>query len=255
MKLFVITTNTFREAIRNKVFYTLLFFAVLFAALAVSLSTMTLTKQTHIIIDMGFLTVELFGTLIAIFVGINLVYKELERRTIYTILTRPIRRYQFIVGKYLGLLLTLGVEVAFMSAIFFAIVSAFGEYHRLPALSLAVWLIFMKISLVTAVAVFFSSLSSSILSGMFTLAFYLIGSTSGYLRDLVSNSSPPFLGAMIRLINFVLPDFRFLDIKGAVLYEKPVPFSQVADATAYAAFYITLVLMIAILIFERKDMK
>ena len=126
MKVIAIALNTFREAVRNKVFYTLLFFAVVFAGFSVSLSTMVLGDIIHMIINMGLANIEVFGTLIAIFVGVSLVNKELERRTIYTIITRPIQRYQFILGKYLGLLLTLVVEILIMMAVFFLIL-AFWE--------------------------------------------------------------------------------------------------------------------------------
>jgi len=255
MKLLAIALNTFREAVRNKVFYTLLFFAVIFAGFSVAFSTMVLGYYTRMIIDMGLANIEIFGALIAIFVGVSLVYKELERRTIYTIIARPLPRWQFILGKYLGLLLVVAVEILFMSAVLFLIIALFGEANRIPALAVAIWLIAMKLALITAVAVFFSSISTPILSGMFTLAFYLIGNTSGYLEKLVAWDSAPWVGTSIRVLNFILPDFRFLDVKGLVVYEKTLEAAQIVGASMYALMYLAIVISLAVLIFDRKDMK
>jgi ABC-type transport system involved in multi-copper enzyme maturation permease subunit len=251
----VIALNTFREAVRNKIFYTLLFFAFVFAAFSVSLSTMVLGDYTHVLINMGLANIEIFGTLIAIFVGIFLVYKELERRTIYTIISRPIRRWQFILGKYLGLLMTLLLEVAIMSAVFFAILAAFGDADRIPKQIPAIWLALVKLMLITAVAVLFSSFSTPILSGMFTLAFWVVGSISGHLATLVEEGMPAFFPALVRVLQFILPDFRFLDIKALVLYDKPIPWDQVIWASAYGLMYTAMVLALSVLIFDRRDMK
>ncbi len=255
MNVWVIATNTFREAVRNKVFYTLLFFATLFSGFSIILSTMVLGDPAHVLIDLGLANIEIFGTLIAIFVGITLVYKELQQRTIYTIITRPIRRHQFILGKTLGLTLTLVTEVAAMSLVFFLVLALWGGADRIADTLPAIWLAFMKLALITSVATFFSSFSTPILSGMFTLGFYLIGAGSGYLPDLVDPEKSPVLAAAIRLLNFVLPDFRLLDVKGRVVYGDPVPAGDVFTATVYALFYIALILVLAILIFDRKDIK
>jgi len=252
----VIALNTFKEAVRNKVFYTLIFFAFVFTVFSISLSTMVLGDMVKVIIDMGLANIEIFGALIAIFVGIFLVYKELERRTIYTIITRPISRWQFILGKYLGLVLTLIVEIFIMTSIFFAIIIFFNDApEKIPALMLAIWLIFIKLLLITAVAVFFSSISTPILSGMFTLAFYVIGSISGHLMSLIEQNTAPMFATFIRMLAFLLPDFRFLDVKGMVYYEHEITASKIFLATSYGLLYTVIILALAMLIFDRKDMK
>ncbi len=255
MKILIIALNTFREAVRNKVLYTLLFFSVVFSAFSISLSTLVLGEYTHMLTNAGLAIIEIFGTLIAIFVGINLVYKELQLRTIYTIITRPIRRYQFILGKYLGLMATLFVQVLLMTAIFFAILLLFDGQERIPLLLPAIWLIFMKLAVVTAFAVLFSSISTPILSGMFTLGFYVIGSTSGYLPMLINPAESPSAATLIRCLNFLLPDFRFLDVKAQVVYKQAVELGYLFQSSAYALFYLAILLVLSILIFEQRDMK
>lgn len=256
MKLLAMAINTFREAIRNKILYTLIFFAIAFTGFSVLMSTGALGGNLPVVISMGLANIEIFCTMIAIFVGISLVYKEIERRTIYVILSRPVPRYQIILGKYLGLLMTLALELVIMTVFFFIAVSIFRNgSDRLPDLSVAVGLIAVKVMLITAVAVCFSSFSTPILSGLFTLAFYLIASVSGYLELLVRPDSSPVTLFTLRALQFILPDFRFLDIKGDVIYAKALDMNQVFGSAFYGLFYCALVLLLAIVIFERKDVK
>jgi len=255
MQIITIAHNTFREAVRNKVFYTLLFFSLVFAIFSVSLSMMVLGDLSHVLVNMGLANIEIFGTLIAIFVGISLVYKELEKRTIYTIISRPIKRWKFILGKYLGLVMTLVVEILIMTAIYFAVLAFYGNLDMIPGSLIAIWLIFIKLMLITSVAVFFSSISTPILSGMFTLAFYVVGSISGYLMFFIEMDMSPALVSMIRTTAFILPDFSFMDIKSLVVYQKPIEAIYVFNATVYGLLYATMVLILGIQIFEKKDLK
>jgi len=220
-----------------------------------TLATMTIADRLRIIANVGLGNIEIFGTLIAIFVGINLVHKEMDRRTIFTIITRPIRRYEFILGKYLGLILTLLVEISFMVAIFYALVIYYGGAEHLLDYTKSIWLIFVQIALITSIATLFSSLSSPILSGMFTLAFYIIGSISSYLEMLATLDVGGAAIMLLAIMRHLLPDFSFFNIKGAVLYGREVSFDYMFSATAYGFFYIALVLAIAIIIFEKRDMK
>ncbi len=173
-KIWAIILNTFREAVRDRVLYAIVFFAVVILLISTIMDVITIGQRAKIIIDMGLASISIFGALIAIFVGIGLVYKEIEKRTIYTIVSKPVARWQFLLGKYFGLVLTLAVQVAAMSAIFFIIVAS--EMGRVPPLLyLAVGMTFLELMVVCAVAIFFSSFSTPILSGMYTLGVYLIG--------------------------------------------------------------------------------
>ena len=195
----VIALNAFRESLRDKILYNLVLFAGLLIGLSVLLADLSITEHHKVITDMGLAAINLIGVIIAIFVGISLVNKEIERRTIYTIMARPISRTFFILGKYLGLALTLFVNMAIMMAVFLA---TLWLYHVPIERSLfqAVELIFVEILVVTAIALFFSTFTSTTLSAIFTLGLYVIGhltadrgNTTGPRRSslLRSHYSPP----------------------------------------------------------------
>jgi len=255
MKILTVAINTLKEAVRNKVLYTLLFFGVIVSGMSITLATMTVSSRIRVIANVSLANIEVFGVLIAIFVGISLVHKEIDRRTIFTIITRPLHRYEFILGKYIGLILTLLIQIAFMTLIFFCIELIFGGLEFLPDYLKAIWLIFVQIALITAVATMFSSLSSPILSGMFTLAFYIIGHISSFLEMLLPENANAFTVMLVTLMRYMLPDFQFLNVKGLAVYNHEIPFSYMAGATIYGFFYIAVILIIAMLVFEKRDMK
>ncbi len=261
-KILVLTMNTFREAVRDKILYTLVFFAILFSFSSILVATISMGENKRLLINMGLANIEVFGTLIAIFVGINLVYKELQRRTIYTIVTRPIFRYQFLLGKYFGLLLTLAVQIVLMLVVVALNLTIFGGLERLPDFLKALWLIYVELALITAVATLFSAYSTPILSGMFTLAFYLIGATSHYLSWLLDGSTfrvigetPTVVKWIVQALQVILPDFSLLNIKAQVAHEITIPWSYMAQSTLYGLSYSAVVLVLAIFIFSRRDLK
>ena len=163
VKILAIAVNTFREAVRDKILYSLLIFALLMIVSSVFLSTLSVGDQIKIIQDMGLSMISIFGTLIAIFVGIGLVYKEIEKRTIYSIIAKPIARHQFLMGKYCGLILTLLVEITVMSSGFLLLLYFYpGSYDA--SILKAIYLIFIELMIVTAIALLFSSFSTPILA-------------------------------------------------------------------------------------------
>ena len=185
--LAVIAMNTFRESLRDKILYNLLFFALLLIGASVLLADLTIAEQNKVVTDMGLAAINLVGVLIAIFVGIGLVTKEIERRTVYTVMARPISRSQFVMGKYLGLVMTLFVNVAIMLAVFVLTLWMTRAPIHL-ALFQAVELIFIELLLVAALALFFSTFSSATLGAMMTIGFYMIGHLTGDLRGIAAKS-------------------------------------------------------------------
>jgi ABC-type transport system involved in multi-copper enzyme maturation permease subunit len=253
-KIFAISMNTFREAVRSKVLYTLVFFAFLIMVAAVLLDRVTIGVQSKIIKDAGLAGINFFGILIAIFIGIGLVYKELERRTIYTLVSKPIRRHQFLLGKYLGILQTLFVEVAIMTALLYALLAVFkagGEWRLLVAIGL----IYLELMVVTAVALFFSSFSTPILSGMFTLAVYVIGHLTRDLREFGALSNDSGVHGATTFLYYLLPDLENFNLKGEMVYGLPVNPAQIGFAAAYGFCYIALLLVSSALIFQGRDFK
>lgn len=262
----LVALNVFRECVRDKVLYNLVAFAVLLMAASYLIGQLTAGQDIKIIKDLGLAAISLFGLLIAIFIGIGLVWKEVEKRSIYSLLAKPISRAQFVVGKYAGLVLTLAVNVTVMSVAFYAVLAymatalAITPHPDLPpatdlALLKAVVLIFVELALVTAVALLFSTFSSPFLSALLTLAVWIIGQMSADLRVLDTYLESPAAGAIGRALYYVVPNFGAFDVKAQVVSGLPVPASYVATMVLYGAVYAGAVLSAAVLIFSRRDFK
>lgn len=262
-----VAVNVFRESVRDRVPYNLVLFAVLLIASSYLLGQLTAGQDIKIIKDLGLAATALFGLFIAVFIGIGLVSKEVERRSIYALLAKPVSRPQFIAGKYAGLALTLAVNVAVMSAALYVVLAymAWVEPPHLkaaweapatdPALLKAIFLIFIELLLVTAVALFFSSFSSPILSAALTFGLYIAGHFNADLRNFehVVDSAPAVW--LARGLYHVLPDFSAFDVKLQVVHGLPVTAGYVLTTAAYGACYIAALLLGAMVIFSRRDFK
>lgn len=246
-----IAQNTFREAIRDRILYLLLVFALVMIAASRVVSVLTVGDQDKIIKDLGLATIGLFGVLTAIFVGVGLVFKEIERRTIYTIVTKPIHRHQFIVGKYLGLVLTLAVNTAVMTAGFYALLLVRGS--ATPRLLIAIGMSFVEFLVVTAIAVFFSSFSTPILSGIFTLSAYVLGHLSWSLLLLRDRIGEGFGATLCEWLYRLLPNLERFNVKAEVVHDLVLPASRVGWSAFYGVAWTSLILVAAALAFSRRD--
>lgn len=248
----VIALNAFRESLRDKILYNLVLFAGLLIGLSVLLADLSITEHHKIIADMGLAAINLIGVVIAIFIGISLVNKEIERRTIYTIMARPISRTFFILGKYLGLALTLFVNMAIMMAVFLA---TLWLYHVPIERSLfqAVELIFVEILVVTAIALFFSTFTSTTLSAIFTLGLYVIGHLTADLRSVVANSESGGVKAVVDLLYYLCPNLEMLNIKGQAAVGILVAPEYLLLASLYGVMYAGVLLTSACLVFQKRD--
>ncbi len=250
-RIWAIASNTFREAIRDRILYLLLVFALAFIAFAQILSLLTVGSEDKIIKDLGLASISLFGVLTAVFIGVSLVSKEIDRRTIYTIVSKPIHRYQFILGKYFGLVLTLLVNTLVMTFWFYLILLLKGFAD--PRLLVAVYLIFLELLLVTALAILFSSFSTPLLSTLFSLSLYLVGHLSWSLELLRGRISSALGKAACRALYLILPNLEIFNLKGEVVHGTALPAALPFWATLYLAGYGVVVLGAACLIFQRKD--
>jgi ABC-type transport system involved in multi-copper enzyme maturation permease subunit len=253
-RITVIALNTFKENLRDKILYNLVFFGLLMIGSSILLSTLTLGEQAKTIQDIGLASINLFGVLIAIFVGIGLVSKELERRTIYTIIAKPLPRYQFLLGRYFGLMLTLLVNTSIMVAGFFLTLLA----SRVPlgaGLLKAIGLIFVELLVVTAVAVMFSTFTTPTLSATFSVAVYVIGHLTDDLKTLGGKLSSELTKRFLDLLYYALPNLESFNIKGQAVHGIPVEPSYLLTAVAYGVTYGAGVLLLACVIFQRRDFK
>lgn len=250
--LVIVAGNTFKETIRDKILYNLVFFALLLIGASVLLGTLTIGEQSRIVNDLGLAAINLVAVIIAIFVGIGLVTKEIERRTIYTILARPITRVHFILGKYLGLGFIVVINIAIMFAMFLATIWLSGNVIY-GSLFQAVELIIVETLLVMAVAMFFSTFSSSTFSATMTIGLYVIGHLTSDLKGIAEKSQSQLTEAILTTLYYVLPNLEMLNLKGQAASGILVEMGYQATATAYGLLYAGVLLTGACLIFKRRD--
>lgn len=252
MKIRAIALNTFKEAIRDRILYLLLFFAVASLTFSRLLALITVGDRIKIIKDVGLASISLFGVLMAILMGTSLVYKEIDKKTIYTLLSKPITRFQFLLGKFFGLILTLFIMLFLMSLIFVAIV--FLHSFKIEwQMFTAIFFIFVELCLITAVALFFSCFSTPILSSIFSLSFYLIGHLSWGLETLIQKIKVGALKVLAQILYTLLPDLEKFNFKTEIVHHLPIPSQMFLFSTLYGIAYSLFVLILAMLVFRKRD--
>ncbi|MFN0107813.1 MAG: ABC transporter permease [Blastocatellia bacterium] len=257
MKITAIAFNTFRESVRDRVLYNLVLFVALIVAAATVIGRIAVGQESKIIVDVGLSATSVFGLLIAIFIGIGLVSKEIERRTVAVILSKPVRRSQFILGKYFGLCLTLLVNTAAMAAaVMLALIFAKGGFDSAQwALWPAAYLIFLELAVMTAVALLFSCFSSPALSALFTLLIFLIGRWSPDLKLFAETAESALTRGVCRALYHLLPNLANFNFINEAAYGESVPAQLLAGNTVYAVCYVAVLLAMAMLIFDRRSFK
>jgi len=250
----ILAANTLREAIRNRVLYTLVFFAVLLIGTGVLLSTLSYVERERILQDVGLAAIRLFGAAIAIFVGIGLIHSEVDRRTIYTILSKPLSRTEFLLGKYVGLVITLWLQLLIMAGVF-AVCSLLVNAPLTIAHAAALVLTAMELALLASIATLFSAFTTPMLASLFTVGLYLIGHLTRNLRDLGQRSQVVAVRELSALLHQVLPDLETFNLSTQAVHALPVATSDVLLPIAYGVGYATLVLFLASVAFERRDFR
>lgn len=257
-RCWALARNTFREAVRNKILYSLLFFAVVLIVSALALGRLSLDEHVRMTRDVGLYGIDLFGVIIAIFVGVNLLYKELELKTVYTILPKPLARWEFVLGKWLGMIVTLAVQVAVMGAVLAFTLAAQGAGLD-AATGKAVWLLFVNVVVVTSVAVFFSSFSSPYLSGFFALGVFVVGRSVPDILALAAKLGGT-AGGLLSVAVRLLPNLHLFYPSGAIIgaervsvHDRFVDAAYLGWNTAYGLGYSLVVLLAAMVIFSRRD--
>ena len=258
-----VALNTFREAIRDKILYVLLFFAVGILMSTRAVAQGALHEELRVTRDIGLVGIELFGSLIAIFVGVTLVYKELDKKTVFTLIPKPMHRWEFILGKFFGMVMTLAVLAAVMTAVLFAVLwleqLATDDYSDFAPVLRAIVLIFCEIVVVTSVAVLFSTFTTPLLSGAFTLGIFVVGHFTPELREVIGKLSGP-LRQTLRVAMRVFPDLNLFYVSGEMVrgqhvsvHGAYVDWSYVAVAAGYGAGYAACALALSMLLFSRRD--
>jgi len=253
----VVAINTFREAVRDRVLYNLVLFALMMIGAAILVGQISIGIERLVIINLGLSAISIFGLVMAVFIGVGLVYKEMEKRTLYTLLAKPIRRSEFLVGKYGGLLLTLLVNTSFMTlGLGLALYYVGRPFVPSDAwILVAIYFILLELALVTALALFFSCFSSPMLSALFTLGIYVTGIFGTDIRDFGEVTKSPALTAATHILYYLIPNFHNFNVISAVAHGQAIPASLIGWNTLYAAVYVTFVLVAASAVFSRRNLK
>ena len=265
--VFRVAAAVFKESVRDRVLYNLVGFAILIIGASYLIGQLTAGQDVKIIKDLGLAAMSIFGLFISIFIGIGLVSKEVERRSVYSLLAKPVRRSELVVGKYAGLVLTVLVNLAIMAVVLYLVLAymdwmenpeakkAWEAPATDPRMLVAMFLVFVELSLVIAIALFFSTFSGPMLSAAFTFGLFVAGQFSADLKNFDMAVESKVATNIARGLYYVLPNFAVFDVKSAVVHGQPVSATLVTMSLAYAALYIVGLVLLAVLIFSRRDFK
>ncbi len=258
-RIYAIALNTFREAIRQRVLYGIIAVVVLVNILAIVLGEMSLHEEPRVARDVGLSGVSLFGCITAIVLGVSLLYGEIQRRTIHSIVSKPIYRYEFVLGKYLGMALTLTLLVLVFTIMLGWVLHTRGVAFS-TAVSKAVLLSYFEVLLVAAIAIFFSSFSSPFLSGTFAFALFFLGRLTPEMRAAAGYAKSEWMKELCLAALRVVPDLNLFSVSGSTVDGKYVSvhgsfvsWGYVGNTIAYGVLYICVLLILSILIFSRRD--
>ena len=249
-----VARGTFREAVRDRVLFLVVGFGVAALVMSRVLAPIALGEGDRVTIDLGLSTLGLLGIVIVALVGTGLVHKELERRTIHVVLSRPVSRASYLVGKWLGLSGTMAVAVAAMGVILLAVAVWMRGPQAVGPVTQAVFLLALSNMVLAALAVLFSSLSTPVLSVVYTLGLYATGFWTNDMRDFAA-VMPGALGSLVRGVSFVMPNLELFNLRPQVAHMESAPTIQLVLALGYALAYAAAVLALAVVAFERRELK
>jgi Cu-processing system permease protein len=255
--ILIVAQNTFREAVRDRVLYNLVFFALLMIASAVVVGQISMDIESVVMVSLGLSAISLIGLLIAVFTGVGLVSKEIDKRTLHAVLAKPLHRWEFLLGKFTGLVMTLAVNTAAMGAgLFLAMLYVKHSLVRADVVVLvAVYFILLKLALVVALAMLCSCFTSPLLAILFTVGLYVTGLFLAQLRSLQATQLSPQMQKLLTILSYLLPNFGNYDVMGAAAHGRAIAARVVAQTTLYTIVYCAIVLSVAVVIFSRKDLK
>ncbi len=253
MNVFTIAGNTFRETVRDKIFYNLLIFYIAMVSISILLGGLSIGEDSKIIKDIGLSGMAVFGALITIFIGISLINREVDRRTIYTVLSKPVSRAEFILGKFAGLSTLIGVNVMLMTVCLLLVL--YGVTGKIDSsIFLPLPFMFLEFILLAALAIMFSSFSTPTLSAIFTLSLYILGHLSPALRD-ISLSGNTLMAKVTSVIYKIIPNLENLNLREEIVYSLTIDWSMLIYSAFYGILYTGFLLIASIYLFGRRDLR
>jgi ABC-type transport system involved in multi-copper enzyme maturation permease subunit len=249
---------TFREALRRRVLNIILVFAVVSIGVSQLFSWLSTGEEMKFILDMCSNSIRFFSMLIAVLLGASMIPGEIERHTIFTILSKPVGRTQFLLGKYFGALLTLLMNIAIMSAIFMVVLALKKQGHPYlvnPTLWKGLFLVVIEVALLLAIAVAVSTVASTAFNLVFSFFIYFTGQMGSVFNELSKPErvANPVGRGLMALVYHILPHFENFDLRQPLLMGDPVPFRYVGEVTGAAVVYIAVVLALGYLLFSQRE--
>lgn len=250
-----IAKNAFREAVRDRILYNLIVFVLLITGGAIFLGELTAGHEARVIVNLGLSATLIFGTFISIFVGVSLVWKEIEKKTVYSIFSKPVGRGEFVIGKYLGLCATLFANLAVMGVgVTLALVYVRGT-AMIPGVWAAIFLIFLELTIVTGVAIVFSSFSTPALSALLAFFVFISGHFSTSLLELAQTMGSSSALSFFTVVYYLLPNFSYFSFITETSNAMIASPAMIGGAALYAVIYDAILLAIAVMIFSRRNFK
>ena len=254
-RIFVLATNVFKEVVRDRIFYIIGFYGIILLALEYLLPKLAAATEDKMFPDFALAAMSILGLIVAVFVGTGLIHKEIEKRTILMLIAKPVSRSEFVIGKYLGLIVVLTVLITIMTAIFLGFLHYGKIDYSIPSIFIFVFFLLLQLSLITAVALVLSVFTSQLLATALTFAVYLMGNISQDLLDLGRQSRNLNIERLTQALYLIVPDLSRLDLKNDVIYGlQALPNTQglIFDA-GYSLLYCIMVLAFTILIFSQRE--
>ncbi|MCP4675010.1 MAG: ABC transporter permease subunit [Deltaproteobacteria bacterium] len=258
-QIFAIAKNTFREAIRDRILYGFLFFAVCLILFTVVLGELSFNEEIRATIDIGMAGISLFAVLMAIFLGITLLHKEIEKRTLYTILSRPISRNAYLVGKFLGLALTMIVQIVMMFSVWMVVLHIQGG-SLTAGILLSTLLMTCETIVIISMALFFTSFSSPFLSGLFCFGLFVAGRNADFINQLAQQKSMASMAPLLNGVSAALPSFylfypsgKMVEGSWATVNGQFISSGYMASAIGYSMAYTAAFLVLSAVLLNRRD--
>jgi len=251
--VYTIACNTFKETIRNKILYNILLVAGVALILSVSFGDLSVFSRAQVMTDFGLATMSLTGLLLAVFIGVGMLGVEISTKTIYGVITKPVTREAFILGKFFGLLATLLLNFVLIALVFFITIHTLGVPQNASVFN-AVLLLMVEMVVIVAAAILFSSFTTPTLAAVFTIGFYI----AGHLNDLVNIGAQQqqsiIWSTVLKVLFYIVPNLENFNIRTAVVYNLPIPAGFIAGAVLYGILYAAILLVLSIVLFSRKDL-
>ena len=265
-KIIAVALNTFLETRRDKILYSFFVFAIIMILSSLVFSTLSAEQYPKIVKDFGLTAISLFSILISIFLGTGLVYKEIEKKTVYNIFSKPIERYQFLTGKYLGIAITILVIMLLMSLIFLGIVlliqlpnKSFIEYYYgglyFNELFAALYFEYLECLVVIGIAILFSCFTSPVLALLFTFLIFAIGRFSSDIKLFAKEIDNNIVSKISDVLYYTIPNLEKFNIRSEAVYGGNISLELILNTTAYALIFSLILLLLSIVVFQRKEFK